>query len=118
MLTGLYLKNKIQTQLNWNGEDFTFIHKGEDRYHNELEPTEVNVRGMYHQQTSYVSKHSGEGSVTTSKATPMILCLYDDGKDLSINDTVVINGKAMFITGIEDIHELNVGLHISLEVNE
>ena len=118
MLTGLYLKNKLRRQLDWNGENFTFTHMGEDKYHNPTEATEITIKGLYHQQTSYVSKNSGDGTVSHSKPSPMILCLYEEGKNLSINDTITINEKAMFITGIEDVHELNVALQISLEVNE
>lgn len=114
----LFLSNKIQRQIDWNGEEFTFIHTGEDEYHNPTEPVEISIKGIYHQSTSYQQKTSDTGSVTSTKPRPMILTTYDDGSKLSLGDTINLNGKDMFVTGLENVQELNVAIQISLEVNE
>lgn len=114
----LFLSNKIQRQIDWNGEKYTFTHTGEDKYHKPIDPVEITVKGIYHQATSYQQKTSEDGSITTTKARPMILAMMEDGGKVSIKDTIKINGKDMFVTGIEDIQELGVAVQISLEVNE
>ena len=114
----LFLFNKVKRQIDWNGQNYTFTHTAEDKYHNETTTSEIILKGVYHQSTSYKSKSSKDGSVISSKSSPMILCLYDDGKTIQIGDKVKINDKDMFITGIENVQELNVAIQISLEVNE
>lgn len=114
----LFLKNKIQKQVSWKGEDFVFVHVEEDKYHEAEETVEITVKGVYHQSTSYEQKTTTNGSVTASKPSPMILCLYEDANTITVGDTVTINDKDMIVTGIENVQELNVALQISLGVNE
>lgn len=114
----LFLKNKIQRQIDWNGQEFTFIHMGENPYHRPTEPEEITLKGVYHQSSSYEQKNSTDATIISSKPKPMILCLYEDGKDIQAQDTVSINGKDMIVSGVDNIQELNVALQISLEVNE
>lgn len=116
--TAVFLKAKISKQLSWYGETYSFTHQKEDKYHRGTEPVVHTLTGVYHQSTSYSSKNTKDGSVTTSKAKPMILCLYDDGKNIVVGDRVKINSQDMIVSGIDNIQQLNVGLQISLEVNE
>lgn len=113
-----FLLSKIKHQIDWNGEEFVFIHTEEDKYHRSTEPTEITLKGIYHQNSSYVQKTTQDATVTKSKPSPMILCLYTDGNAISLQDVVKINGKDMVVTGIENVQELNVALQLSLEVNE
>jgi hypothetical protein len=45
----------------------------------------------------------------------MILCLYEDGKDIEAGDIVFINEKQYNVTGALDIQNFSVALDISLE---
>lgn len=114
----LFLRSKIKRQIDWNGQEFHFTHVGEDKYHRGSEETVVSVVGVYHQATSYKQKSSSDGMVTSTKAKPMILCMYEDGSAVSVGDRISLNGKDMFVSGVENVQELNVAVEISLEVNE
>ena len=131
----LFLKNKIQRRIDWEGVPYTFTRVVEDKYHREQGTTSITVKGIYHQTNSYQQKSSKDGSVTTTKPQPMILCLYNnsnnndemlvengeienstENNNPKLGDKVVIDGKTMLVTGIVDIQELHVALQISLEM--
>lgn len=116
MQYALFMKNKVSRQIAINGSYFSFTHETEDKYHNSTGSTTIELKGIYHQSTSYQSKTSAEGSVTSSKPSPMILCLYEDGSKISKGDSITVNDKSMFVTGVEDVQQLHVISHISLEV--
>lgn len=116
MQYSLFMRNKVKRQIDLNGSNFVFTHKTEDKYHNQTGTATVSLNGIYHQSTSYQSKTSSDGSVTSSKPSPMILCLYEDGSKIGKGDEVEINNQPMFVTGIEDVQLLHVVSHISLEV--
>lgn len=113
----LFLKNKIQRRIEWEGKSYTFTRVVEDEYHREQDTESITVEGIYHQTNSYQQKSSKDGSITTNKPQPMILCLYSDsGNNPKLGDKVVIDGKTMLVTGVVDIQELHVALQISLEM--
>lgn len=115
----LFLESKVKRQIQWNGQEFQFTRVVEDKYHRGTEETAtVTLSGVYHQATSYKQKTTADGSITSSKALPMILCMYEDAAKLKLGDTVKINGQDMFVTGVENIQELNVAAEVSLEVNQ
>lgn len=112
-----FLEAKVKRQIDWNGVELLFTRMEEDKYHRGTKAVNTVVRGVYHQATSYQQKKSGEASVTSTKPKPMFLCLYNDGSKVRQGDIVFINGKKYFVSGIENVQELNVALEISLEVN-
>lgn len=112
-----FLRGKIQRQIEWNGIELTFTRMEEDKYHRADHKVSNSVKGVYHQATSYQQKHSNEASVTSTKPKPMFLCLYEDGKSVKKGDSVQVNEKSYFVSGIENVQELNVALEISLEEN-
>lgn len=125
----LFLKNKIQRRIDWEGKPYTFTRVVEDKYHREQSTVNITVEGIYHQTNSYQQKSSKDGSVTTTKPQPMILCLYNNNSNNDeidennvtnnnpqLGDKVVIDGKTMLVTGVVDIQELHVALQISLEM--
>ena len=114
----LFMQSKLKRQIDWNGQEFHFTHVGEDKYHRGSEETDILVRGIYHQATSYKQKNSSDGTVTSTKAKPMILCMYEDGSAVSVGDKISLNDQDMFVSGVENVQELNVAIEISLEVNE
>ena len=114
----LFLQHRIQREIDWSGAEYTFTHKEEDKYHREASEVSYVVKGIFHQATSYKNKNSDNGSVTSTKPSPMILCMYQDGAQVSIGDTVIINKQDYLVTGIQNVQELNVAFDISLELNE
>ena len=127
----LFMVNKVQRRVEWSGEDYIFTRVVEDKYHREQGEISFTVKGLYHKTHTYQSKSSKDGSVISKKPQPMILCLYnneemridsDDNsmirKNPKLGDKVVIGGKTMFVTGVEDIQEQHKVLQVSLEVEE
>jgi hypothetical protein len=127
--------NKVQRRIDWSGEDYTFTRIVEDEYHREQGEITITVKGLYHKTHSYQTVSSKEGSVTSQKPKPMILCLYNNSNNTDetliegeennaqnnnpqLGDKVVIGGKTMFVTGVEDIQEQHKVLQVSLEVEE
>ena len=124
----LFMVNRVQRRIEWSGEDYIFTRVVEDEYHREQGEINFTVKGLYHKTHSYQTKSSNEGSVTSRKPQPMILCLYnntntnDEMYDIVDNpkpgDKAIIGGKTLFVTGVEDIQEQHKVLQISLEVEE
>lgn len=114
----LFMVNKVQRRIDWSGEDYTFTRIVEDKYHRKQGEITITVKGLYHKTHSYQTVSSTEGSVTSKKPQPMILCLYNNTDNPQLGDKVVIGGKTMFVTGVEDIQEQHKVLQVSLEVEE
>ena len=131
----LFMVNKVQRRLEWSGEDYTFTRVVEDKYHREQGEINFTVKGLYHKTHSYQTKSSKDGSVMSKKPQPMILCLYNNSNNNdeilvengensvrnnnpTLGDKVVVGGKTMLVTGVEDIQEQHKVLQVSLEVED
>jgi len=115
----LFLQNKLKKRIEWSNETYTFTRAVEDKYHRkQAETISIEIKGLYHQTNSYQQKSSKDGSITTNKPQPMILCLYEDGSQIQKNDKTIVNGISMLVTGIVDVQNLHVALQISLEPEE
>lgn len=113
-----FMYSKVSKAIRRNGIGVVFTHVFEDKYHNPTEEESFAITGLFHDSTSYQTKTTSEGSVMSTKPSPMFLCMYDIGSLISVGDTAVVNGKTMTVTGIDNIQEQNIALNISLEVNE
>ena len=117
MDTPLFLKNKIQRQLNCKGLDYSFKRNKLDKY---KQPTDevidvVVLKGIYHESNSYITKNVSEAAITQSKKKPMILTLFENVGDLKTDDFVLINDVKYKVTGLLDIQNYGVVCDISLE---
>lgn len=118
-----FLRNKINRQILWNGQDFVFTRYEENQYHeltDEVEKT-IEIRGVFHEGGGYGGMlnqelFEREGSREFSKMKPMILCLYDEvSKDLQMDDRVVIGDDTYFVVAKNDVKNLHVAFEVSLE---
>lgn len=118
MLNSKFLKNKIERQINLNGQEFIFIRYKEDEYHqvSDEEKEEIYVKGIFHTTNSFVKANTSDASVVRSKPQPMILTLYEQGLLIKINDKVVINEETYKVVDINDVNSFNVACDISLEI--
>lgn len=124
MKVELFLKNKIQRQILWNGQDFIFRRMKKNEYHeisDEVEK-EFNVHGVFHEGGGYggmlnIELYERDGARTVTKMKPMILCLYEDGKDLIIDDEVFIAGSKFKVVEKNNVKQINVAFEISLELD-
>ena len=117
MLNAKFLKNKVNRQINQNGQLFVFVRYGEDDYHQVSdEPTEeIELRGIYHTSNSFVQVSTSDGASIKRKPQPMILCLYEEGKEIKENDTVVIGEDTYKVVDVNNINAFNAVIDISLE---
>lgn len=111
-----FLEQKVERQIKQNGEAFVFVHTTEDKYHRgTAEQTELPVKGILHISTAYMQETSDEGATISSKPSPIILCLYEDGSAISKGDSLKINETQYNVTGVENVQQLSVVCQISLE---
>ncbi len=82
------------------------------------------VDGLYHEQTSYVTVSSGEGSLTRSKKQPMLLCVADDIANVGVKfgDIVKVpvrspqmTSKTLKYVGCVDIGNWGIIVDLSFE---
>lgn len=87
-----------------------------------VEVAEVN--GLYHEQTSYVTVASGDGSLTRKKKQPMLLCVADDiaNAEVKFGDIVKLpvrspqmTSKTLKYVGCVDIGNWGIVIDLSFE---
>lgn len=118
MQMALFLANKIKRQLQLNGIDLAFVHHGLDEYGQVSDDAtgSVVVRGLFHTTNSFVSGTDSENARLSSKPQPMVLALYDEGKEVQKDDTVQIRENAYKVVKKNDVNNLGIALDISLEL--
>lgn len=118
MLQKDFLKNKIYRQIKYNGTEYTFKRYGVDEY-NQLsdEVTETfTFEGLFHETVKHVSLAESDGGRIFNVPVSYILCLFEDGKEIMIDDQVEINEKVYRVTGKTDINNLQIAYDISMEL--
>lgn len=118
MINSQFLKNKIDRQIKLNGQTFVFKRYDEDEYHQVSEDLlfEYSFDGIFHTSNSYIQQNTEAGAKTFSKPQPMILTLYEFGKDVKTNDEVEINNNKYRVNTINDVNNFGVAIEISLEL--
>lgn len=113
---------KIKRELKRSGIEYEFRRDAKNKFG---EPTDGGesvgkLKGVYHEQNSYVQTVASEAAQTRTKKIPMILCLYENtaSLQLQIGDIVKINSKNFKVTGVTNIQEWNIISDISLEVED
>lgn len=112
-----FLEHKIKQQLKFNGVEYEFSFVEEDAYHQEsVSEEKIKIIGIYHETNSHITESGSDGSVTTSKPVPMILCLWSDASKIKNGYTVSISGNIYKVTGTSNIQNYDVVGDISLEM--
>ncbi len=110
---------KMKRELKRSGIEFEFKRFGKNKFNEDDKEVikTFKIKGLYHEQNSYVTITTGEAAKTRTKKTPMILCLYEDvlSSELKTGDFVNVNGKELKVNGVVNIQEWNVIADISLE---
>lgn len=124
MLVETYLRNKIKRQINWNGQEFEFLRYKQNEYHEITDEVEEQFlfKGIFHEGGGYggmlnIELYERDGARTVSKMKPMILCLYEDAKDLDMDDTVLIGDCRYLVVEKNDIKNMHIAFEISLEID-
>lgn len=118
----LFLKNKIMRHIQWNGQELTFYRYKKNNYgelSDEIEQ-EFTFKGLFHDGGGYggmlnIEMYERDGSRTISRMKPMVLCSYEDGKDLTTDDWTIIGDDKFRIVGKQDVKSLRAFFEISME---
>ena len=118
MKPAIFLKHRIEQQLKYNGIEYEFTRYMEDKYHQVVseEEEKIVITGIYHETNSHITETGSDGSVTTSKPVPMILCLWSDASNIKNGDIVEISGNRYKVTGSSNIQNYDIAGDISLEL--
>lgn len=124
MLVDRFLLSKIKRQIQWNGRNLDFVRFRRDEYGqltNEVEET-ISFRGLFHEGGGYggmlnIELYENDGARTTTKMKPMVLCLYDDGDKIRIDDYVKISNRMFFVVDKSDVSGFGVAFELSLELD-
>lgn len=108
--------NKVRRLINTQGKNFQFKRRGTNEFGEPNGQTEsVNIVGVYHETTSFLSKSATEATTIRQKPSPMILCLWEDAQKILHTDELSFNGKSYKVGEIKNISEANIVGDISLE---
>lgn len=117
MKTPLFIKNKVNRILKSRGMDYTFTRMTVDAYKQPTEGSRVTIRGLYHEQNSFISVAGSDSASVQRKKSPMILTLLDDSvKSLNQGDKITIESVNYTVSGVLDIQNYGVVADISLEM--
>lgn len=114
----IFLRNKINRQIKQNGSLYIFQRFGIDEYDqitDEIEAT-FEVNGLFHEIVKYVSISESDKARVIGVPKSYILCLFDEGDPIKIDDVVNINENKYRVTGKTNVGNYNVAYDISLEL--
>lgn len=108
--------NKVRRLIKTQGKLFQFSTPEKNEFE---EPTETfklhEIKGVFHETTSYVSKESSDASTIRKKSSPMVLTLWESIGELLHTDKLAFNGRLYRVTGVKNLAEANLVADISLE---
>lgn len=108
--------NKVRRLINTQGRSVVVTRQGKNKFNEPNGEAEVfNIKGVFHETTSYLSKTGSNGSTVRSKPSPMFMCLWESAESLQHTDQVLINDRTYNIGEIKNIDEANAIADISLE---
>ena len=118
----LFLRNKINRHIQWNGQDFTFIRYKRNEYKEFTEEIDkrFSFKGIFHDGGGYGGMLNFEllerdGSRIVTKMKPMIMCSYEDGRNIERDDVVAISDAVYRVVDKQNVKNLDIAFEISLE---
>lgn len=116
MIAASFQLNKVRRLINAQGQLFQFVKQGSNEFGEpDGQTVSVNVKGVYHETTSYLSKSATEATTIRKKSSPMILCLWEDAQKLTHTAELSFKGKTYRVGEVKNIAEADVAADISLE---
>lgn len=108
--------NKVRRLIKTQGQPFKFTRQKTNEFGEPNGQTEsVDIVGVYHETTSFLSKTVTEATTVRRKPSPMILCLWEDAQKILHTDELSFNGKTYKVGEVKNISEANIVGDISLE---
>lgn len=108
--------NKVRRLIHTQGKTFGFKRQGTNDFGEPNGQTvSVDIAGVYHETTSFLSKTVTESTTIRQKPSPMILCLWEDAQKILRTDELSFNGKTYKVGEVKNISEASIVGDISLE---
>lgn len=108
--------NKVRRLIQTEGRSVVVTRQGKNKFNEPNGEAEVfNIRGVFHETTSYLSKTGSNGSTIRAKPSPMFMCLWEEIKNLKHTDQILLNNHTYNIGEIKNLCEADVIGDISLE---
>lgn len=112
-----FLLHRLRVQLDMRGIEYTFSRQAVDKFGQPLEDVQeqIKLKGIYHESNGYIQTTGSDATITRTKKSPMILCLYEDGVKIKQGDSITIEGKQYKVSDVLNIQNYSIASDISLE---
>lgn len=115
-----FLRNKINRQIKQNGSKYIFKRYGVDEYNqltNEI-VKEMPIKGLFHETVNHVQQilSESDGARITDVPQSYILCLFNEGDQIKMDDFVEINERIYKVISKTNVGNFNVAYDINLRM--
>ena len=109
--------HKVVREINTHGSAYQFYRDKLNEYEEATGDVENvgEIKGLFHQTKSYISRKVTDATETRTKGQPLIMMCYEDSKSLQSGDKVNVAENEYRVTGINNINELCIISDVSLE---
>ncbi len=125
MINTRFEKHKIKREIKMNGTQYEFFRMVKNEF-GELTENPVSVgilKGIYHEQNSYISETINSETISRQRKIPCILCLFEDLQKLrlqvddyfSVTNYMGFGDRRFYLKGITDVQNWNEIADISFE---
>ena len=76
------------------------------------------IKGIFHESVAgvgYIGKSTSEAATIRQKSLPILLCLWEDASEVTLDCTFKLNEKPYKVCEVKNLAEANVVAEISLE---
>lgn len=114
----LWEMQKVKREIETHGEMHTFFREVLDLDGESTGETEEikTIEGLAHISGTYVSRETTDATEVRTKRQPMLLCLWEDAKEIKNKDFVFINEQRFVVVNKRNVNECNIVCDFSLEV--
>lgn len=110
-------RHKVIIFVRRYGKPFRFYRFKKDDYGEPSENIEsINIQGVFHVGSIYVSQNTNDGSKSRSKPQPQILALFEDSIGIANGDILKYRGNTFKVIELQDLNNWGIALDISLEL--
>ena len=115
MNSAAFQLNKVKRLISTQGRSVIVTRQGKNKFNEPNGQADVfNIRGVFHETTSYLSKTGSNGSTVRAKPSPMLLCLWKEAQSLQHSDQIQLNNRLYNIGEIKNLCEADVAADVSL----
>ena len=109
--------HKVEREIKIHGDDYAVNRDKLDEYGEATGDSEkvCDIRGLFHISKGFVSRSTGDATTTHATGSPMLLCVFDEAKQIQCGDWLEINGARYNITDKNNLSEQNIVIDMSLE---